>query len=144
MKHEKSCGAVVFRREEGGGFSFLIEHMKKGHVSIPKGHVEGRETEAETAIREIREETGLEVKLDTAFRHRVSYSHSGGIEKEVIFFAAEAAGGEMKNQECEVSGLEWLPYGEAVDAVTYDTDKEVLACAAAYLGRKYGPGTDAR
>ncbi len=140
MKYEKSCGAAVYRFRNGILY-FLVEHMIQGHTSIPKGHVEGDETEEETAVREIREETGLEVKLDTAFRREISYSPFEGIEKKVVFFAAEPAGGEMKNQECEVSGLEWLPADEAVKAVTYDTDKEVLAHAAAYLGEKGTKGT---
>lgn len=98
MINEKSCGAVVYRIGERGLF-FLVEHMVQGHVSIPKGHVEGNETEEETAIREIREETGLEVRLDTVFRHDVYYSPGEGIRKQVIFFAAETAGGDMRNQE---------------------------------------------
>ena len=91
MKHEKSCGAVVYRMEEGQLF-FLVEHMKMGHISIPKGHVEGNETEEETARREIKEETNLDVRMDTAFRHEISYSPASGILKQVVFFAAEAAG----------------------------------------------------
>ena len=137
MKHEKSCGAVVYRMEEGQLF-FLVEHMKMGHISIPKGHVEGNETEEETARREIKEETNLDVRMDTAFRHEISYSPASGILKQVVFFAAEAVSREMKNQECEVSGLEWLPADEAIRAMTYDTDKEVLSHAAEYLRRRHG------
>lgn len=55
-------------RFRNGTLYFLVEHMIQGHTSIPKGHVEGDETEEETAVREIREETGLKVKLDTAFQ----------------------------------------------------------------------------
>lgn len=77
MKKEKSCGAVVFRRE-GERVLFLLEHMVQGHISLPKGHVESGETEAETALREIREETGLEAVLDTSFRHVITYSPAPG------------------------------------------------------------------
>lgn len=72
-KKEKSCGAVVFRREKGG-LVFLIETMALGHISLPKGHVENGETEEETARREIWEETGLRTRVDTRFRHTISYS----------------------------------------------------------------------
>ena len=65
MKKEKSCGAVVFRREKDG-LVFLVETMTLGHISLPKGHVEDGETEEETARREIREETGK--SLDELFR----------------------------------------------------------------------------
>ena len=140
MKHEKSCGAVVYKVEDGQ-LLFLVEHMVKGHISIPKGHVEGNETEEETALREIREETGLEVELDTVFRHETSWSPSEGIMKQVIFFCAKPIGGMLKNQEEEVSLLRWLPYREAIDTVTYDSVREVLAHAVIYLGTKYGLDT---
>ncbi len=132
MKHEKSCGAVVYQRPDGQ-LLFLVEHMALGHTSIPKGHVEGNETEEETALREIREETNLEVRLDTAFRQVVSYSPREGIEKQVVFFAAEAVTLNLKNQESEVASLEWLSPEQAIQAVTYDTDKEVLREAVLYL-----------
>lgn len=140
MKHEKSCGAVVYRIWDGRLY-FLVEHMKLGHISIPKGHVEGNETEEETARREIKEETNLDVRMDTGFRQEVSYSPAPGILKQVVFFAAEAVSREMKNQECEVSGLEWLPDGEAIRAMTYGTDKEVLTHALEYLRHKHGLNT---
>ena len=143
MKQEKSCGAVVYRlRNET--LDFLVEHMIQGHTSIPKGHVEGNETEEETAVREIREETRLEVKLDTVFRHEIHYSPYPGIMKQVIFFAAEAQAGEMKNQESEVSFLEWLPAEQAIQAVTYEDDRDVLSHAAVYLGIKHSVRVDPR
>lgn len=136
MEYEKSCGAVVYKIRYGRVY-FLVEHMKLGHISIPKGHMEGDETEEKTAIREIREETNLEVKLDTVFRHDVYYSPCEGVKKQVIFFVAEAVTEDLKNQESEVSDLEWLPYDQAIEAVTYATDKEVLSHAAVYLYMKY-------
>ena len=132
MKKEKSCGAVVWKKENGT-ILFLIEHMALGHVSLPKGHVEGNETEEETALREIREETNLEVRLDTGFRHVVTYSPRAGILKDVIFFTAEAVSDRLVNQECEVSALEWLPFEQAQRVLTYEADRETLALAADYL-----------
>ena len=137
MKREKSCGAVVYKRE-GDRFLFLIEQMRLGHFSLPKGHVERGETEIQTARREIKEETNLEVSLDTGFRTVITYSPHPGIIKDVVFFAAEAASDELINQECEVSGLEWLPFDEAVETLTFDSDRETLKKALEYLERKYG------
>ena len=133
MKKEKSCGAVVYKWADGVPL-FLVEHMAQGHVSLPKGHMEGRETEAETALREIREETNLEVRLDTGFRHVIGYSPSPGVWKDVVFFIAEAVSDRLINQECEVSALEWLPFREAAAAMTFDTDRETLTKAYQYLG----------
>jgi len=132
IKKRKSCGAVVYKMENDTPL-FLIEHMVKGHTSLPKGHVEGKETEEETALREIHEETNLEVDLDTGFRHIISYSPKKGVHKDVVFFIAEAKNGEMKNQESEVKGLEWLPIDQAVEAMTYKEDKETLIKGMEYL-----------
>ena len=132
MKHEKSCGAVVYKRKNGG-YLFLIEHMALGHVSIPKGHIERGETEEETALREIKEETNLDVALDTGFRNVITFSPRPGCLKDVVFFVAEAKPGRLKNQESEVSALEWLPFDEAARAITHDSDRETLAKAREYL-----------
>ena len=136
MVHEKCCGAVVYKIEKGELF-FLVERMVKGHTSIPKGHVEGDETEEETALREIREETNLEVRLDTTFRHEVDYSPAEGVTKTVVFFVAEPITDDLQKQESEVAALEWMPGQAAIRAVTYDSVREVLIHAAIYLERKY-------
>ena len=96
MKKEISCGAVIARQTDAGCEILLIRHANGGHWAFPKGHVEGNETEAETALREIREETGLSVTLDTNFRTVVTYSPKPGVMKDVIYFAAELAGGDAK------------------------------------------------
>ena len=136
MKHEKSCGAVVYKIIEDRAV-FLIEHMALGHVSIPKGHVENGETETQTALREIKEETNLDVSLDTGFRNVISYSPRPGVVKDVVFFVAEAVSDELKNQECEVSVLEWLPYEEAQMVLTFESDRETLRKAREYLGKQH-------
>ena len=74
MKKETSCGAVIARQTDTGCEILLIRHENGGHWAFPKGHVEENETETETALREIREETGLAVTLDTGFRAVVTYS----------------------------------------------------------------------
>ena len=135
MKYEKSCGAVVYRMQNGQPV-FLVEKMDLGHLSLPKGHVEEGETEEETAIREIREETGLDVTLDTAFRQVITFAPGEGIIKDVVFFIAEAVPGQMINQESEVTSLEWLPYEAAYLTLTHQSDRETLQKAKEYLDRK--------
>ena len=135
MIKEKSCGAVVYKKEEEKIY-FLIEEMKAGHYSIPKGHVENNETEIETALREIKEETNLEVNLDSNFREVVSYSPYEGCTKDVVFFVAEAKTFDMKEQLIEVTSLKWLEPVDAINILTFDSDKEVLKKALKYLGGK--------
>ena len=73
MEKEKSCGAVIFREENTRRY-YLVLKSTQGHTTLCKGHVEGEETEHETAAREIREETGLEVEFIHGFRRVITYS----------------------------------------------------------------------
>ena len=73
MKHEKSCGAIVYRKLGDTYQLLLIKHKFGGHWSFPKGHVEKGENEFQTALREVKEETGLEVTLQKEFRQCVEY-----------------------------------------------------------------------
>ena len=75
MKTEKSCGAVVLRKNQGRLQVLLIKHINGGHWAFPKGHVERGETEEQTALREIKEETGLEYASEN---EKVSLSKLGG------------------------------------------------------------------
>ena len=101
---EKSCGAVVFYDAPGGRL-YLIEEMRGGHFAMPKGHVEAGETEAETAEREIREETGLSVSVETSV------------------------------QAEELRSISWLPYEEALQRLSYENDREILRQAEGWLNR---------
>ena len=133
MIREKSVGAVVYVPAEGGR-KYLVEHMAGGHFSLCKGHVEAGETEVETARREIREETGLTVDIDTGFRAEIEYSPYEGCRKTVIFFAAQAGGTETTAQPEEVREILWLGLEEALSILTYEDDKNVLRKAEKYLG----------
>lgn len=133
MKREKSCGAVVFRREGERVFYLLIRHVNGGHWAFPKGHVEREETESETALREIREETGLSVTLQADFREVVSYMPTPGVTKEVVYFLALAEGKTLSCQREEVSDCRWLSGPEALELVTYDNDRRILLSAIHHL-----------
>ena len=132
MKYEKSCGAVIYTVQNGTRF-YLVEQMQKGHVSLCKGHVEQYESEHETAIREIREETGLEVEFVEGFRKTITYSPSTGCMKTVVFFLACAEHTSARVQEEEVRAIQWVPFENAVEALTFDSTREILRQADAFL-----------
>ena len=134
MIQEKSCGAVVYWQGEGERL-YLIEQMRGGHFAMPKGHVEAGESEAQTAAREIREETGLLVTVDTGFRRSIAYSPYPGCVKEVVYFTARAASRETSVQEAEVRAIVWLPLHEALKRLSYESDREILRAADAWLDR---------
>lgn len=136
-REEKSCGAVPWRMGPRGRRYLMVRHVG-GHWGFPKGHMEGDETEAETAKREILEETGLEVELDTGFRQVVTYSPKRGVIKDVVFFVAQPVGGKERPQKSEVSSLGWFSLRSAREMATYATDEEILLAAEAYLKEQQG------
>lgn len=133
MKQEKSCGAVIFREENTKRY-YLILKSTQGHTTLCKGHVEGDETERQTAVREIREETGLTVDFLDGFREVITYSPSPDCVKDVVFFLARASGGALACQPEEVAQASFLPLDEALAALTHSSDREVLQKADAFFG----------
>ncbi len=132
---EKSCGAVIYQ-ERPEGRRYLLAQHGASHWSFPKGHVEGREREVETAAREILEETGLKVDINTRFREVVTYYPKAGVIKDVVFFLATPTGGTEHPQEEEIRQLGWFSFEEAQPLVTFATDIEVLKAAEKYLNQK--------
>ena len=127
MRTEKSCGAVVFRNKNDNIQVLLIRHLNGGHWAFPKGHVEKGETEEQTALREILEETGLAVELDNRYRQVVSYSPKKDVVKNVVYFVATASSGAATvAQEEEISQIVWVDMHNAADYVSFDNDKKVL------------------
>ena len=121
MKYEKSCGCVVFDQ----GNVLMIQH-NEGHWDFPKGHVEGNETEIQTAIREVKEETNIDVKVKENNRYTIEYSPKEGVIKEVVYFIATKVSDECRPQESEVQRVEWVNMDEAVNRVTFDVTRNVL------------------
>ena len=111
----------------------LIKHINSGHWSFPKGHVEGDETELETARREIKEETGLDVILDQTFRETVSYSPRRDTQKVVVYFLALARNYDYVPQEEEIAEIRWVDIVRASHMLTYENDKTIVNKARAAI-----------
>ena len=133
MLHEKSCGAIVYRKSHGNTEILLIKHINSGHWSVPKGHVEGNETEVETAIREIKEETAIDVMIDPTFRETVSYYPKRDTQKTVVYFIGKAKNYDYIPQEEEISEIRWVDIGYASNILTYENDKNIVNKAKAAI-----------
>ncbi|MCI8603794.1 MAG: NUDIX domain-containing protein [Ruminiclostridium sp.] len=133
MNYEKSCGAIVYRKHHGNTEILLVRHLKSGHWSFPKGHMEAGETEEDTARREIKEETGLDVLLDTGFRETVNYSPKKNTKKTVVYFVGMVASHELIPQQDEISELRWLEIEQAGNVLTYDNDKLLANKAKSFI-----------
>lgn len=129
---EKSCGSIIFKYDEGK-LLFLVIKQTLGHFSFPKGHVEANESEKDTALREVKEETGLDILFVGDFREVITYCPKPGVLKDVVFFLGNVIDGVITPQEDEVSLIEWLSYEDALNVVTYDDDKNVLKKAYEYI-----------
>ena len=133
MEYEKSCGAVVFRKYHGNTELLLIKHTSGGHWSFPKGHVEGAETEIQTALREVKEETGLDISIQDGFRQAVEYFPKPNVRKQVVYFLGEAQSVEFKMQEEEISRIIWTDIRKAYHMVTFKNDKNLILVAGKRL-----------
>lgn len=118
---EKSCGCIIIENEK-----VLLIQQTKGHWGFPKGHMEKNETEIETAIREVKEETNLDVDIYPNKRYVMEYVTDKGNPKQVVFYIAKKVGGEIKPQENEVNNIEWLNFKDALEKITYDNTKELF------------------
>ena len=122
MKDEKACGAVI---EKDG--KILMIFQNNGFWGFPKGHVEANETEAETAVREIFEETGLWVELNEENRFEFSYDiKDKNIHKTVVLFTAKVVDdSKFKKQDAEIAKMEWVEMEKVEDTLTYDDWKAI-------------------
>ena len=134
MTWEKSCGAVVFTRENGQVKYLLVANLE-GIYGFPKGHVEAGETEVETALREVREETGLTVRLIDGFRTTDEHPIPQKVNtmKQVVYFLGEYAGQEVACQQEELSGAYLVSYEEAMGMFQFESSRRILKEADAYL-----------
>ena len=122
MKQEKSCGCIILNENK----EVLLVHHNKGHWDFPKGHVEEGETEVQTAIREVKEETNIDVEVNEKYRYTTEYSPKEDVMKEVVFFLAKNINDKRNAQLEEVSEVKWFKFEEAMERITYNTSKEIL------------------
>ena len=133
MKREKSCGALVYRKENGKYKILLVKHRYGGHWCFPKGHVEAGENEIQTALREVMEETGIQIDLQEGFRQAVEYFPKPNVKKQVIYFLGEARYEEYTMQEEEIREITWADLDKAYYMVTFKNDKNLINEARKYL-----------
>lgn len=131
---EISAGAVVFY-DGGGEVEYLLLLYPGGHWDFPKGNIEAGETPERTALREIKEETGLDVELVPGFKEEIEYFYyreRRRIKKRVIYFLARARSKDVK-LSWEHKGYVWLPFGQALARITFENSRGVLAKAHRFL-----------
>ena len=121
MKKEKSCGTIIIDSNK----RVLLVKQKLGWVGFPKGHMEQGETEIETARRETKEETNLDVIVDEKKRYTISYITSTQIDKEVVYFRAKPISYSLLPQEAEIAEIMWVDINEAKQYLSFDNLKQL-------------------
>lgn len=124
-----SGGGVVWRRAPSGGIEVVLCGRRSDQVwSLPKGTPDGSETIEETATREVREETGLQVKLGPSLGSIRYWFTAGGVRyhKQVHHWLMEPVGGDVADHDHEFDDVEWVPITEARTMLTYRDEKRML------------------
>lgn len=129
-----SAGGVVFRRVDGR-VELLLVLDRFGRWALPKGHLEAGEGPEDAALREIREETGIDGRLvealpATTYHFRDTH---GVVEKTVHYYLVEAVGGEPVPQPGEVEAVRWFAPAEVEGLRQYENNREIIRNALARL-----------
>ncbi len=130
-----SAGGVVCEEHGGEVMIAVCGRLKTGLWALPKGTPDSGETLEETALREVREETGLSVEIAAPLGH-IEYwftSDSERIHKRVYFYLMRPCGGSFDDHDPEFDVVRWVSAVEAHDTLTYPSEREVLQRAMAAL-----------
>ena len=121
MKKEKSCGAIIINDGK-----VLLIHQNNDVWGFPKGHGEDNETEVETAIREVKEETNLDIEIDLSKRYSIHYLVKENVPKEVIYFLAKPIGNiNLIKQDSEIKEAYFEDIDKVIDVLTHDNLKDM-------------------
>lgn len=141
-----SAGGVV-HRSAGDLTEVVLVHRRHPKLwALPKGTPDAGETLAETALRETREETGLEVELEATLRS-ITYFFVRGrtrFHKTVHFFLMRPVGGDVSQHDHEFDEVRWFQVEEALEIMTHATERSVVEQAAQVIAQSEATATSSR
>ena len=131
---EKSCGFIAYKTIENVNYYLLIMSIN-GDIGFPKGHVEAGESEIQTAIRELKEETNIEVNPVPGFMREIQYkmpSRKNTI-KHVVYFLGECITNEIICQPEEITDAGFFKYEDALRIITFEDSRKLLLDAEEFI-----------
>ena len=141
LQYEKSCGAVVYCQKDSS-IKYLLVCEHSGFWVFPKGHMEAEESEHETALREIKEETGLDVTFIDGFQvkdeHNLAREGRPNTIKQTIYFLAKYEDQTFVPQEAEIARIALLDFESAMATLQLDSFKHILTQAHNFLDKLLG------
>jgi 8-oxo-dGTP pyrophosphatase MutT (NUDIX family) len=131
---EFSAGGVVVRRMDGRPFVVVVR-VRNAILALPKGHPNDAESAAAAALREVREETGVEADLVEKLGDiRYWYARGGRrVMKVVSFFLFRYRSGDVADHDHEVEEALWIPLAEAPERLAYKGERQMAASALSRL-----------
>jgi 8-oxo-dGTP pyrophosphatase MutT (NUDIX family) len=138
-RHLASAGGIVVRFEGDDAYIVVGCRRRERDVvtwTLPKGTPNAGETREETAIREVGEETGLEVRITAPFESIEYWFAQRGvrIHKTVHYFLMEPIGGDLDRHDREFETVRWISFAEAQHLLTFETERALVARAATQVG----------
>ena len=137
MQYIKSCGFIAYKTLKNANYYLVIRSLN-GDVGFPKGHMETGESEIETATRELKEETNIEVNVTDGFRRQIEYPMPGCADtiKQSVYFLGECISDNIICQKTEVENADFLPFDKALELLTFEDTKKMLKDAEEFLSAK--------
>jgi len=144
LVREFSAGGLVYRQRADEIVLLLAarRHPQSGALAwtIPKGHVEPGESTEAAAVREVREETGIEAVVETAlgdvtywYARRDEHGEPLRVFKRVRFFLMRALGGRFRDRDHEMDAVRWFAFDAAETLAAYDNERTLVRRAHALL-----------
>ena len=139
-KQMVSAGGVVYRVNHGGVEVVVCGRESSGIWALPKGTPNPGETRRETALREVREETGLEVEIED-FIDGIDYwfvrsTDGTRCHKTVFFFLMSAIGGTVSMHDHEFDVVQWLPQERVLNMLTYVDEVRIVRKGLSMVSKK--------
>jgi 8-oxo-dGTP pyrophosphatase MutT (NUDIX family) len=140
VQEAMSAGGVVYRKEEGRLMIVLCGRTRPRTWNLPKGTPDPGENVEQTALREVKEETGLDVEIERPLGD-IEYYFSRGIQrfhKRVHFYLMGERGGSFDEHDPEFDVVKWFPAVQAVHTLTFETEAVVVRRAIEALSARDG------
>jgi 8-oxo-dGTP pyrophosphatase MutT (NUDIX family) len=143
-----SAGGIVVSADRERP-SLVVGMRRRGRDAVtwtlPKGTPDPGETIEETALREVAEETGLQVRIvEPLGSIEYAFVQDGTrIRKTVHYFLMEPTGGDLARHDAEFERVRWVPFDEAGGLLSFATERELVAGAWARIGEQTGAGAGA-
>ena len=138
-RDEVSAGGVVFRLRDGGGFDVALILTHEHRWQLPKGWIDPGESPEQAAVREVREEAGVDAEIvgplgDIEYQYVSTYdAEPARIRKRVHMFLLRYLGGSTDDHDDEVIEARWVEIGEAECTLAFKDEQRMMAKARQLL-----------